>query len=35
VTRTHRSSYSVTFFDVGEPVEIVAPADAVNVEGKG
>ena len=35
VTTTHRSSYSVRFFDVGEPVSIVAPADAVRVAGKG
>jgi hypothetical protein len=35
VTRTHRSSYSVRFFDVGETVSIVAPTDAVQVAGKG
>jgi hypothetical protein len=35
VTTTHRSSYSVRFFDVGDPVQIVVPADAVPVAGQG
>ena len=32
---THRSSYSVRFAGIGDPVEIVAPAGAADVEGKG
>jgi hypothetical protein len=34
-TVTHRSSYSVRFFDLGAPISIVAPGNAEQVEGKG
>jgi hypothetical protein len=35
VTETMRTSYSVRFFDLGEPLEIEAPSGATQVEGKG
>jgi hypothetical protein len=35
VTTTHRSSYSVTFSDLGADIEITAPEGAEPVEGKG
>lgn len=34
-TRVQRSTYSVTFSEVGAPISIVAPADAIEVAGVG
>jgi len=35
VTTTHRSTYSVTFSDLGADIEITVPDGATQVEGKG
>ena len=35
VTKTATSNYSVRFFDIGAPITITAPPNAVDIAGKG
>jgi hypothetical protein len=34
-TITYRSTYSVSFTDIGEDISIKAPSNAIDVAGKG